>query len=135
MGEVNASLFLYGCSPEEVLTLRRFHCLFCHGYEEAGGQSAGILALGMVADAQRVLHVAGMVAPLAKDIVVYTNGDAGLTEQITSAAEGRRMTIEPRKIAALERKNPDHPEIIVRFDDGNTRNEAFMVSKPNSPSV
>lgn len=72
--------------------------------------------------------MAGMVAPLARDIVVYTNGDASITEQIETAAEGRRLTIEPRKIAALERKNPEHPEIIVRFDDGDTRNEAFMVS-------
>lgn len=82
----------------------------------------------MVADSQRVLHVAGMVAPLARDIVVYTNGDADLTERIEKAVEGRRITIEPRKIAAMERKNPDHPEIIVRFDNGDTRNEAFMVS-------
>lgn len=69
-----------------------------------------------------------MVAPLAKNIVVYSNGDATITEQIRTAVEGRRVSVEMRKIVALERKHPDHPEVIVRLDDGSTRNEAFMVS-------
>ena len=113
------------------LTFSRFHCLFCHGYEEAGGQSAGILAAGALADPQRVLHVAGMVAPLARDIVVYSNGDKKVAEDIKTAVDGRRVTIEPRKIRALERKRPHHPEIVVHFDDGETRSEAFMVSLSN----
>jgi hypothetical protein len=107
--------------------LCRFHCLFCHGYEEAGGQSAGILAAGAVADPQRVLHVAGMVAPLAKDIVIYSNGDANVTEAIKAAAKGRRVTLEPRRIASLQRKDPDHAEIIIRLEDGDTRIETFVV--------
>lgn len=108
--------------------MHSFHCLFCHGYEEAGGQSAGILAIGSVADPQRVLHVAGMVAPLAKDIVVYSNGDASIAEQLKTAMDGRRASIETRRIVALERKHPDYPEVIVHLDDGSRRSEAFMVS-------
>lgn len=111
--------------------MHSFHCLFCHGYEEAGGQSAGILAIGSVADPQRVLHVAGMVAPLAKDIVVYSDGDESIAEQLKKAMDGRRVSIETRRILALERKHPDHPEVIVRLDGVDTRSEAFMVSFHN----
>ncbi|KAM0709177.1 hypothetical protein Q7P35_003213 [Cladosporium inversicolor] len=115
---------------EELWGRSIFHCLFCHGYEEAGGQSAGILAAGAVSDPQRVLHVAGMVAPLARDIVVYSNGDAVVTEAIRAAAKDRRVTIEPRRIVSLKRKDPNHAEITVRFQDGDTRTETFLVAAP-----
>ena len=69
-----------------------------------------------------------MVAPLVRDIVVYSNGDASIAEQIRRAVKGRRVSIETSKIVALERKHPDHSGVIVRLDDGCTRTEAFMVS-------
>lgn len=69
-----------------------------------------------------------MVAPLATDIVVYSNGDANVTEAIKAAAKGRRMIIEPRRIVSLKRKDPNHSEIIVRFEDGDSRTETFLVS-------
>ena len=72
-----------------------------------------------------------MVAPLARNIVIYSNGDANVSEAIKAASKGRRVTIEPRKIVSLQRKYPDHTEIIVHFDNGKTRNEAFMVSSFN----
>ena len=70
-----------------------------------------------------------MVAPLARDIVVYCNGDADVTEAIKAAAKGRRVIIEPRRIVSLKRKDPNHSEIIVRFEDGGTGTETFMVSE------
>ena len=69
-----------------------------------------------------------MVAALARDIVVYTNGDADVTETLQAAAEGRRVTIEPRRIVSLQRKDTNHSKIIVHFEDGETRTEAFLVS-------
>lgn len=75
-----------------------------------------------------------MVAPLAKDIVVYTNGDADVTEKMLKATEGKRVTVEARRIVSLERKQPDQPEIVVRFEDGGMREEAFMVRTSGSVS-
>ena len=75
-----------------------------------------------------MLHVAGMVAPLARNIVVYTDGDANVTETIEAAAKGRRVTVEPRKIVSLKRKDPGHSEILVNFEDGKSRTETFLVS-------
>ena len=65
---------------------------------------------------------------MARDIVVYCNGDADVTEAIKAAAKGRRVIIEPRKIVSLQRKDPDHSGILVRFEDGDTRSETFLVS-------
>jgi hypothetical protein len=79
-----------------------------------------------------VLHVAGMVAPLAKDIVVYSNGDADVTGQMLAATEGKRVEVESRKIVALERKDPGLPEVVVHLADGGIREEAFMVRLPLS---
>jgi hypothetical protein len=109
------------------LTKHSFHCLFCHGFEEAGGSSAGVIASGLITDPRMVLHMAGMAAPLAKELVVYADGDSSIAKQMTAATEGKRVTVEPRKIAAIERKHSDHTEVIVHFEDGNTREETFMV--------
>ena len=65
---------------------------------------------------------------MAKDIVVYTDGDANVTETIQAAAKGRRVSVEPRKIVSMQRKGPDHSEILVHFEDGDTRSETFLVS-------
>lgn len=64
---------------------------------------------------------------MARDIVVYSNGDADVTKKMVAAAEGKRVTVESRKIVALERKHPDHPDVIVHFADGSMKEEAFMV--------
>jgi hypothetical protein len=74
-----------------------------------------------------------MVAPLAKDIVVYSNGDADVTEKMLAATEGKRVTVESGKIVGLNRKYPGRPEVVVHLADGSTRDEAFMVrAKPGS---
>lgn len=74
-----------------------------------------------------VLHIAGMTAPLAKDLVIYADGDSNVAKQMTAAAEGKRLAIEPRKITSIERKHPDHTDVIVHFEDGSTKEETFMV--------
>jgi hypothetical protein len=74
-----------------------------------------------------VLHMAGMAAPLAKELVVYADGDSSTAKQMTAATEGKRVMVEPRKIAAIERKHPDHTEVVVHFEDGSTKEETFMV--------
>jgi hypothetical protein len=73
-----------------------------------------------------------MVAPLARDIVVYTNGDANVTEKMLAATDGKRVEVESRKIVALEQKDPERPELVVHLADGSIREEAFMVRLPLS---
>lgn len=74
-----------------------------------------------------ILHMARMASPLAKHVTVYCHGNDELAAQTQKEFEGKPLTIEPRKIAALERKG-DH--VIVHFEDGERREETFMVSVP-----
>lgn len=117
-------------SPNSPLTpydLYSFHCLFCHGYEEAGGPSAGLIATRHQPSPQ-VLHASGMAASLAKNVVVYTNGDDSVTESMTAATKNRRITIEGKKIMSISRKQAGRSDVVVHLEDGSTRTEAFMVS-------
>jgi hypothetical protein len=110
-----------------VLTNHGFHCLFCHGFEEAGGSSAGVIASGLITDPRMAMHMAAMAAPLAEDLVIYADGDLSVAKQMTAASDGKRVMVEPRKIAAIERKHPDHTKVVVHFEDGSTKEETFMV--------
>lgn len=78
------------------------------------------------------MHVSGMAASLAQNVVIYTNGDENATESMTAATKDRRLTIEGRKIVSIEQAQPDHPDVLVHLEDGSTRTEAFMVSKAAS---
>ncbi|MCJ1247518.1 hypothetical protein MMC30_004732 [Trapelia coarctata] len=104
-----------------------FHCLFCHGFEERGAASAGVLAVGFITQPPLILHMARMASPLAEHVTVYSHGNEELTAQVQKEFEGKPLTVEPRKITALERKG-EH--VTVYFEDGDSREEAFLVSVP-----
>ncbi|KAA8644987.1 hypothetical protein EYZ11_008716 [Aspergillus tanneri] len=105
-----------------------FHCLFCHGFELRGAASAGVLATGLISQPSIILHMARMAAPLAGKLTVYCNGNGGLAEEAKREFADKPLTIEPRKIASLD---PKGEHIIVRFEDGDSKEEAFMVSVPS----
>ncbi|KAL4767474.1 hypothetical protein BDW60DRAFT_220503 [Aspergillus nidulans var. acristatus] len=106
---------------------RIFHCLFCHGFEERGAESAGVLGAGFITQPAMILHMARMASPLAKKVTVYCHGNEELTAQAQKEFEGKPLTIEPRKITAVEKRGDS---VIVQFDDGQTRQEGFLVSVP-----
>ena len=56
------------------LTWARFHCLFCHGYEEKNVVSAGVLAVGDISAPMMSLHMARMAKRLAPKVTIYTDG-------------------------------------------------------------
>ncbi|KAI1872745.1 uncharacterized protein JN550_003619 [Neoarthrinium moseri] len=104
-----------------------FHCLFCHGFEERGAKSAGILADGFITQPDMILHVGRMILPIAENVTVYCHGNKEMLALVQKEFEGKDLMIEPRKITALER-NGEH--VTVRFEDGETRQEAFMAAMP-----
>ncbi|KAL4741670.1 hypothetical protein BDV11DRAFT_212874 [Aspergillus similis] len=106
---------------------RIFHCLFCHGFEERGAESAGVLGAGFITQPAMILHMARMASPLAKKVTVYCHGNEELTAQAQKEFESKALTIEPRKITAVEKQGDS---VIVQFDDGQTRKEGFLVSVP-----
>lgn len=66
-----------------------------------------------------------MASPLAEHVTVYCHGNEELTAQVHKEFEGKPLTVEPRKIAAVE---PNGEHVAVHFEDGDSREEAFLVS-------
>ena len=106
-----------------------FHCLFCHGFEERGADSVGVLAAGMMATPEMVAHVTLMAKRLSKKTVVYTNGNAGLAEKVKPLLHSSKISYDERKIAKLELIGSG-PELNVHFADGAVKKEGFLANHP-----
>ncbi|KAH7105517.1 thioredoxin reductase [Auriculariales sp. MPI-PUGE-AT-0066] len=112
---------------------RIFHCLFCHGYEERGAQSVGVLAVGdMLQDCGRVLHVAHMAGRLAESVRIYTNGSVELAFQINSELKNKPYVIESRKITQLAAGTTTPSSVLVHLEDGTRVEEGFMTHAPRT---
>lgn len=68
---------------------------------------------------------ARMAATLAERITVYSHGNEELTAQLRNEFEGKPLMIEPRKIGSVEQK--DHSTMTIRFEDGESTEEGFLV--------
>lgn len=105
----------------------RFHCLFCHGFEERDSASAGVLAIGDVASVGAALHLGRMAKRLAPTVTIYTNGAEDLYEQITLGLNGSGIKVDKRRIARLE-QGSEQIRVIVHLEDGSNVREGFLVS-------
>ncbi|RDL38756.1 uncharacterized protein BP5553_03096 [Venustampulla echinocandica] len=114
-----------------------FHCLFCHGFEERGAASAGVLAIDDCALGPIALYLARFAARLADKITIYTNGDEvvakGANEALSKANPGSKtrklISVDDRKITKLV-KGPHESEVEVVFENGERQTEGFLVHKP-----
>ncbi|VVT56588.1 uncharacterized protein SAPINGB_P005165 [Magnusiomyces paraingens] len=120
-----------------------FHCLFCHGFEERGAESAGVLILTPGAF-QFSAAFAGMAARLARKITVYTNGldlsEGGSgPDPIEGLLRRNEFDIDTRPIERLtpyktnaDRRHEDGPPgIDIHFKDGSIPvHHAFLVCRP-----
>ncbi|KAK8030139.1 FAD/NAD(P)-binding domain-containing protein [Apiospora rasikravindrae] len=113
---------------------RIFHCLFCHGYEDRGGASSGVLAVGTVGGAMAV-HMAQNAAQLTDQVTLYTNGDAAMTAEVTTAASvlnPSNFSVDARKIKQLTANDADNSSVTVEFEDGTAKVEMFLVHNPET---
>lgn len=79
------------------------HCLLCHGHEQRGAASVGILALDSFAEASTVLRVARSCKQFASNIRIYTNGNKRVATQLRAvAAQVPGCDVEPALIERLE---------------------------------
>ncbi|KAI1097186.1 FAD/NAD(P)-binding domain-containing protein [Jackrogersella minutella] len=117
-----------------------FHCLFCHGFEERGSASAGVLATGPMlggggGDAAPLMApvIARMAARLAGHVAVYTDGNEDLGARIRAQLKsGQKFHIENRRIARLA-KDPDvegEAGVLVTLEDGVVNKEGFLAHAP-----
>ncbi|KAI2469987.1 thioredoxin reductase glit [Annulohypoxylon bovei var. microspora] len=91
-----------------------FHCLFCHGFEERGSASAGVLATGPMlggggSDSAPLMApvIARMAARLAGSVTVYMDGNEDLGSRIRAQLKsGQKFHVENRRVVRLA-KDPD----------------------------
>ncbi|ROW03908.1 hypothetical protein VPNG_07269 [Cytospora leucostoma] len=109
-----------------------YHCLFCHGYEQRGSPSAGVLAIDDVAPLPIALHVARNAAQLAQFVTIYTNGDASRAADYEAAiGPSAPMAVDSRRITRFV-LGPNQTGLTTHFEDGTTKDEAFLSHKPKS---
>ncbi|KAL9059845.1 MAG: hypothetical protein Q9162_000915 [Coniocarpon cinnabarinum] len=111
-----------------------FHCLFCHGYEERGAHSSGVLAVDRLAAVPTALHFARSALQLSQTATLYTHGSTKLLSEVRDTVGDsltERLEIDSRKITRLE-KSPHRAEMILHFEDGTSATEAFLSHTPRS---
>ena len=112
--------------------MRSFHCLYCHGYEEAGTPSAGVLAVDDLALALPHTNILARNAlQFASTVTVYTNGAAEVAEAVQPLVEKRGIMVDARPIAKLV-KEPEAAKVMVVFEDGSSVTHGFLVHKPKN---
>lgn len=62
------------------------HCLLCHGHEQRGAASVGILALDNFAEPSTVLRVARSCKQFASRVRIYTHGNKRVATQLRAVA-------------------------------------------------
>ncbi|EFR00296.1 thioredoxin reductase [Nannizzia gypsea CBS 118893] len=109
------------CWPRSI-----YHCLFCHGFEERGADSVGVLAIGPVANPKPAEHLARMAHNLAKTVTIYTNANEELAEQLRPAVEKDEwLSLDTRAIKHL--RKTDGIPVNVELQDGTSKTEGFLV--------
>ncbi|KAL3422107.1 thioredoxin reductase-like protein 1 [Phlyctema vagabunda] len=107
-----------------------YHCLFCHGYEERGAASAGVLAIGDMGNVFGSLHLARMAKRLAVKVTIYSDGDQELGDQIKLSA-GQEIEVDNRRITRLH-KGLAKSEVVMTFEGGEQVTQAFVAHKPKT---
>lgn len=107
----------------------RFHCLFCHGFEERDAESSGILVGGLLVNPDMIVHIARMAKRLSKHVTIYTNAMPDLAPSVKPIIHSSKITIDTRRIASLSLID-DGPQVRVTFTDGSTATEGFIASHP-----
>lgn len=122
---------------DSLLTLEvshSFHCLFCHGYEERGAESAGVLAIGDVGSVHPALHLARSAKQLAKKVTIYTDGAQELADSLMGglhASEKGAIVTDTRPISKLV-KDKEATAVSVHFSWGPPAREGFLVHRPKT---
>ncbi|KAI1453654.1 FAD/NAD(P)-binding domain-containing protein [Annulohypoxylon moriforme] len=115
----------------ELWTKKIFHCLFCHGYEDRGSPSSGVLAVFPIVVPAMVMHMAENAAQLSDSVTLYTHGNDDLTKQLVTVTNNSKFKVEPRRIKRLV-GNADVDSVTVEFEDGSSKWEKFLVHNPQT---
>lgn len=117
-----------------LLTQRSYHCLFCHGYEQRGLESAGVLAIDWIASARMAMHMAHMASSLVHNVTIYTNGNETLAEELVQALSGAsQYHVDTRAIAKISYQEGSNELVQIQFENGSDpKVEAFLAHSPRT---
>ncbi|KAI1214201.1 FAD/NAD(P)-binding domain-containing protein [Annulohypoxylon truncatum] len=115
----------------QLWTQKIFHCLFCHGYEDRGSPSSGVLAVSPILVPALVMHMAENAAQLSDSVTLYTHGNDELTNQLVTMTKDSKFQVESRRIKCLL-SNTEADSVTVEFDDGSSKVERFLVHNPQT---
>ncbi|KAH7048222.1 thioredoxin reductase [Macrophomina phaseolina] len=108
-----------------------YHCMFCHGFEDTGAKSAGVLALADLVKKEQCYALASMARQFAASLTFYTDAHQQLADDIQSMLKpSSGMTVETKKIDRLEPATGGG--VNVFFADGSSVHEAFLVYHPKT---
>lgn len=107
-----------------------FHCLFCHGWDDAKEvKSCGVLAEGDLASAVVSLHVARQALQLLPETTIYTLGNEKLADDIKAMSSVPSIKVDSRAIKKLT-KDAEGSKVTLHFEDGTSFTEGFLSHKP-----
>ncbi|KAF7534613.1 hypothetical protein G7054_g6081 [Neopestalotiopsis clavispora] len=108
-----------------------FHCLFCHGFEESGAESAGVLSNSYLEhDPADLVSMARMAKRLSRKTTIYTNGNQIVASEAAVLIKSSLIHVDARRIAGLTMVDSG-PRVKVEFEDGSEPViEGFISSHP-----
>ncbi|KAL1963025.1 hypothetical protein VTN77DRAFT_8773 [Rasamsonia byssochlamydoides] len=134
--EASFRIFARADTAISLFVFSSFHCLFCHGYEDRGNTSFGVLAVDAAANAPFAIHLAENAAQLSSQVTIYTNGSKELGSDLEKAlASGAKVfNVDTRSISRLSLVVPPDTDettaITLEFSDGTSTTESFLVHNP-----
>ncbi|ORY12583.1 hypothetical protein BCR34DRAFT_624223 [Clohesyomyces aquaticus] len=111
-----------------------FHCcLYCHGWEEKGASSAGVLAEGDLGTVVSALTIARQALRMSEQVTLYTNGNEQLAKELTNELKinPAPIKVDARTITELV-KAPQRARITLHFEDNDSMTEGFLAHKPKT---
>ncbi|KAI0138615.1 hypothetical protein F4776DRAFT_619199 [Hypoxylon sp. NC0597] len=115
---------------DQLWTKKIFHCLFCHGYEDRGAPSSGVLAIFPIIVPALAIHMAENAAQLSDSVTLYTHGNRDLAAQLSTTGNSK-FKVEPRPIKRLV-NDVERSSVTVEFEDGTSKEEKFLVHNPQT---
>lgn len=102
--------------------------MFQFGYEQRGASSAGLLALGTVANSFFASKLAEDGLKFSSSLTIYTSGNKKLFSELKTTIEDPAIKVDDRKISHLVQGKTS--EVTINFEDGSSVTEAFIVHRP-----
>ncbi|KAF2201397.1 putative thioredoxin reductase glit-like protein [Delitschia confertaspora ATCC 74209] len=111
-----------------------FHCLFCHGHEDRGQKSVGVLAIELMAQVPMITN--GLIRnalQFSETVTVYTNSGEAVANTLSGMIVdlGDHVKIDNRHIVRFI-KEPTGAAVTIEFDDGSKVTEGFLVHGPRN---